>query len=395
MCLVRSTVEYDPSQRHDWCLSRKMDRTYEHVSGRLIQPLNPTLSVRAPEKPTSLFESSELMAFGATLLEQILPEDFRRSIPNAMRSGNFPYRFQGKGCFLCEHDTNGRPIDLQPENTCPKCDPPIALDISRASVFLSTVVLTCFTIHQSTEAMSSAACACVRDQCAGSILNGERCGPKQPAVWKYNLEFHFQNFHQLRDPRTWAMDITITDHEIKALKAIWDTRQNYPRPRNLQKTKKRLEISEMHSSRLAFRDLRSDGVNGTNSVRDLLDEPTRRSETHDEIRRVESDDESDSPAPPSLAPVDSIEPPPSSVAWDNVTMVAKSDRDSDDIDHRETTPEVSQDTGDEDVPAVLQGTPAPIEPHPQKRSRRAARLLNLGGCDVCGEDITDAEKTDK
>ncbi|KAJ7856949.1 hypothetical protein B0H14DRAFT_3135917 [Mycena olivaceomarginata] len=27
-----------------------MDRTYEHVSGRLIQPLNPTLSVRAPEK---------------------------------------------------------------------------------------------------------------------------------------------------------------------------------------------------------------------------------------------------------------------------------------------------------------------------------------------------------
>ncbi|KAJ7921862.1 hypothetical protein B0H13DRAFT_1604180, partial [Mycena leptocephala] len=96
MCLVRSTVEDDPSQRHDWCWSRKMDRTYENVPGRLIQPLNPTLSVRAPEKPTYLFESSKLMAFGATLLEQILPEDFRRSIPNAMRTGNFPYRFQGK-----------------------------------------------------------------------------------------------------------------------------------------------------------------------------------------------------------------------------------------------------------------------------------------------------------
>ncbi|KAJ7824027.1 hypothetical protein B0H13DRAFT_1919358 [Mycena leptocephala] len=93
MCLVRTTVEDDPTKQHDWCWSQHMDRSFVNIPGRLIQPLNPALSIRTPTKPTYLFQSSELMAFGATLLERLSSEDIRL-IPNATRTENFPYRFQ-------------------------------------------------------------------------------------------------------------------------------------------------------------------------------------------------------------------------------------------------------------------------------------------------------------
>jgi hypothetical protein len=36
MCLVRMTVEDDPTERHDWCWSQHMDRTFVNIPGRLI-----------------------------------------------------------------------------------------------------------------------------------------------------------------------------------------------------------------------------------------------------------------------------------------------------------------------------------------------------------------------
>jgi hypothetical protein len=72
-----------------------MDTTCTTVPGRLIQLLNPTLSVRIPEKPTYLFESSELRAYGASLLERFSAQDLRQNIPVVKRTDNFPYRFQG------------------------------------------------------------------------------------------------------------------------------------------------------------------------------------------------------------------------------------------------------------------------------------------------------------
>jgi hypothetical protein len=95
ICLVRTTVEDDPTKQHDWQWSQHMDRSFVNIPGRLIQPLNPTLSICTPTKPTYLFQSSELMAFGATLIERLSSEDLRL-IPNTTRTESFPYRFQGE-----------------------------------------------------------------------------------------------------------------------------------------------------------------------------------------------------------------------------------------------------------------------------------------------------------
>jgi hypothetical protein len=94
MTLVRTTVDIDPTEKHDWCWSQAMDRAFNDVPGRLVQPLNPTLSIRNPTKPTYLFESSELMAFGVTLLERLSPEDIKH-LPKTACTEGFPYRFQG------------------------------------------------------------------------------------------------------------------------------------------------------------------------------------------------------------------------------------------------------------------------------------------------------------
>jgi hypothetical protein len=101
MCWACTIVEDDPTERHDWRWSQRMDRTFVNIPGRLIQPLNTTLSIRTLTKPTYLFESAKLMTFGATLLEWLSPEDLRL-IPNATRTENFPYCFQGQ-FILCTH----------------------------------------------------------------------------------------------------------------------------------------------------------------------------------------------------------------------------------------------------------------------------------------------------
>jgi hypothetical protein len=53
------------------------------------------MSIRNPTKPTYLFESSELMAFGINLLERLLPEDLKY-LASMTRTDDFPYRIGGK-----------------------------------------------------------------------------------------------------------------------------------------------------------------------------------------------------------------------------------------------------------------------------------------------------------
>ncbi|KAK7037110.1 hypothetical protein R3P38DRAFT_2771124 [Favolaschia claudopus] len=128
MCLVRTTVEDDPTERYDWRWSRDMDNVFFDIPGRLVQPINPTVSVRG-SKPTYLFESPNLMVFASTLLERLKSADIKH-LPTTSRTKSFPYRIEGKACFLCEHDTNDRSVDLDPPNCCQKCNPPVALNVA-------------------------------------------------------------------------------------------------------------------------------------------------------------------------------------------------------------------------------------------------------------------------
>ncbi|KAF8145703.1 hypothetical protein K438DRAFT_1461495, partial [Mycena galopus ATCC 62051] len=98
-----------------------------------------------------------------------------------------------------------------------------------------------------------AECSSSSSPCSNVPVICALCGPKHPAVWKYNLEAHFRNVHHLTDSRKFPMTIMITDDEKTWMKEIWETRQKYPHPRNLKNKQNPLEISEAHSSRLALR----------------------------------------------------------------------------------------------------------------------------------------------
>ncbi|KAJ7743229.1 hypothetical protein DFH07DRAFT_750018, partial [Mycena maculata] len=213
MCLVRTPVEDDLSQQYDWKWSQKMDGTCMNVSGRLIHPLNPTLSVRNPGKPTYLFESSELLAYGATLLEQILPEDIRANHGQRVLE------------HCAAHILHNEPA-LSHKSTC--------------------LYKIRFQYAVAAQLIPGSPCSNVPVICI-------QCGPKKPAIWRYNLGAHFQKSHCLSDPRTWPMDVKIEDAEVDGLKVIWNERQKYTRPRQTRVPKNPLAISEQHSSRLAFR----------------------------------------------------------------------------------------------------------------------------------------------
>ncbi|KAF7338947.1 hypothetical protein MVEN_01970900 [Mycena venus] len=490
MCLVRTTVEDDPTKRHDWCWSQHMDRAFGNIPGRLVQPINPTLSIRTPTKPTYLFESSELMAFGATLLERLASEDLRH-IPNASRTENFPYCFQGKACFLCEHDTNGRSIDTEPQKICPKCTPSVPLDIAHGQRILEHCAA--HLLYDSSVNRQHELCGlCMRptpmcvfylrrangkpqidwdksmcqlkvsiryavaaestsaSPCSNVPVICTLCGPKRPAVWKYNLEAHFRNVHQLHNPQSWPMNVGITDDEKTGLKRIWDSRQNYPRPRNLKKKKNPLVVSEAHSSHLAFRNLQRRGIpenEGELATNSLLHQTETSTSTVDVERSV---------SPAAASDDDDDFPPPSLLLWRRKTARQRieSDDEMEDDYHQAVlrdTPnlgtaqadgsldEASEDTNGytesavavpqeivqasvrsaEDVTAhtpveahnslessLLPGEETPEEGRelpqtaeeptaPAKRTRRTAKLLNLGGCDACQMIITDAEKSDR
>jgi hypothetical protein len=94
LCLISATVENDPEQVHDWCWSFQMESLCENIPGRFAHPINPTISVRTPGKPTYLFESSFLVALSSSLHQDLLPQD-RKILPVVKRSDYFPYRNSG------------------------------------------------------------------------------------------------------------------------------------------------------------------------------------------------------------------------------------------------------------------------------------------------------------
>lgn len=66
--IVPTKVDDDPDLKHDWRWSGKRGSLHR-VSGRIVQPINPSLSTQEPGNPFYLFESSVLVAVGATIFE--------------------------------------------------------------------------------------------------------------------------------------------------------------------------------------------------------------------------------------------------------------------------------------------------------------------------------------
>ncbi|KAJ7206699.1 hypothetical protein C8J57DRAFT_1099583 [Mycena rebaudengoi] len=298
--LVRANVAEAQTKQHDWSWNREMEGRRLSSPGRLVFPLNPDLSTSTPGQPTYLFESSQLMVIAVSLHDRITPQD-RRNISGVEQSPYFPYRdecyvYQGEACFLCEDDVNERLIEPEGEAACTKCQPATHLDLGQGQRVLEHCAAhilhdpSCHRTHQpcglclrpypqsrfflrkGQGAGSSPQIDWTKSTCARKVnfqygpaatskakspssnvpIICAQCGPKAPAVWKYNLREHWLTFHSLAE-ETVPLAAGISTEEIKALKNIWKKRHNQPKHRDLGKNKEPLVISEKHSSRLAFR----------------------------------------------------------------------------------------------------------------------------------------------
>ncbi|KAH9028337.1 hypothetical protein EDB85DRAFT_2147919 [Lactarius pseudohatsudake] len=98
--LVPATLDDDPTQIHDWCWSLNMEASCDNIPGQNIHPINPSVSVQNPGKPTFLFESTFLVTLSCTLFQELRTQD-RKKLPVVKRSEHFPYRSSGQACFSC------------------------------------------------------------------------------------------------------------------------------------------------------------------------------------------------------------------------------------------------------------------------------------------------------
>ncbi len=88
--LIPATHEDDPALKNDWRSTSHLQPAFLTAPGRLVQPINPTLSTAAA-KPFFLFDSAVLVALADSLTARIRTGDIKR-IPTVPRTQHFPYR---------------------------------------------------------------------------------------------------------------------------------------------------------------------------------------------------------------------------------------------------------------------------------------------------------------
>ncbi|KAJ6623827.1 hypothetical protein B0H10DRAFT_2213199 [Mycena sp. CBHHK59/15] len=151
LSLIPAATEDDPDSKHDWRSSGVL-RDVLTTHGRLVLPVDPTLSTRVVGKPYYLFESSVLRAFGAQLLDEVTL-DLNKKIPKFTPTSSFPYReASGFACFVCEGDNQIDGLEETDSHSCLKCKPPHALNINKPQTVLmhmGTHILYDSTIHAS------------------------------------------------------------------------------------------------------------------------------------------------------------------------------------------------------------------------------------------------------
>ncbi|KAJ7635427.1 hypothetical protein B0H17DRAFT_1217291 [Mycena rosella] len=222
--LIAPNSDDGANGEYDWKWSFKFEHnSITNIPGRLIHPLNPTVSNRVPGEPTYLFSSEVLIAVAASIDSQ-LTGNYYDDIPKVQRSDTFPYRSAGKACFHIEHDLNngnergqfGR--DPGASFLCTKCFPPVPIKTSNYQRILE---------HNG----------------AHILFDKTILALDQPAA--HNLK-SLDNV-----PVVYQMGV---DERGGVLK-IWEKRQVYSIPRNMTKAKPKLvlPISDAHRALMVLR----------------------------------------------------------------------------------------------------------------------------------------------
>ncbi|RDB18817.1 hypothetical protein Hypma_014567 [Hypsizygus marmoreus] len=328
--LIPATVEDDPTQEHDWCWSLQMEAVCENIPGRLVHPVNPAISMRTPGKPTYLFESSFLVTLSASLHQELLPQDLR-SAPNVKQTEHYPYRWEGKACFVYtpENTLSSSDTGATDDLDCGICGPKCRLDRSSAQRVLEHVgahILYDQTLDKSQELCglclrpspmclmylkkgrgaaagfnadperstclkfikfncATAARSSATSPCSNVPLACPLCPANSPAVWRYNLSTHFRQHHKLA-PTHFPTSTQLSQSEKDGMKQKWDARFTARKTRNLKKHqgKNALLLSAAHSSHSALRTITEDDEEPmTEDDSDMeISEPDKLTDSEDE-----------------------------------------------------------------------------------------------------------------
>ncbi|KAJ7927902.1 hypothetical protein B0H13DRAFT_2552011 [Mycena leptocephala] len=275
--VVPATAEDDPTLKNDWVSGSRI-RTVLSSPGRLVLPIDPTISTRIAGKPCYLFESSVLRAFGAQLMD-LVTLHVNKTIPKFNPTEGFPYReSHGRACFVCEGNDDDDPnLFSSDPHVCGFCTPSFPLDTGHPQSIIAHIgahILHDPTIDRSTEPrglcgrpspMSSSGCpnltkrfsvgaaskSIANSPCSNAPLKCPGCSKKDPAVWRYNTKFHLMRHHPEVSLPKYAHLWELGTSELAGMKMIWNKRTER---KTVKKSKSTLTISAAHSSRLALVD---------------------------------------------------------------------------------------------------------------------------------------------
>ncbi|KAF8176492.1 hypothetical protein BJ912DRAFT_857405 [Pholiota molesta] len=289
---IPATGDDDPEAKHDWRWSFRRLSTFK-VPGILVQPINPDVCTRIPNKPYYLCESGSLLATGASLLERVATAG-NITIPEIKKSPEFPYcEASGKVCFLCENDEAERNVAVTDQ--CPMCDPPVALDRKKGQRVLEHMAAhilfdpkidrsilpcglclrpspACTFYLKKTKGAKTVQVDEQKSTCANFVsynyataevssnsspasnvpMRCPLCVSSAPAIWRYNLEHHIRIMHKAASPSAHEDLWKLGGEEIMKLKEVWEKRHKGKKVR-AGKGPTEFQVSEAHSSRMAGR----------------------------------------------------------------------------------------------------------------------------------------------
>lgn len=335
--LIPTTTEDDPDLKNDWRWSRQKGSSHK-IPGRLMEPLNPDLSMRTPLEPCYLFDSGSLSILGSLLLARLTREDMK-VIPQIERSLDFPYtEVNGKACFLCEDKK--KEMELLLKKPCPACTPPIdmpenapvVLEHVGAHILFDTNInqqqqpcglclrdsSQCeFYVKKKTGANANIQVQYKRSKCANLMtfsyghastssqsspcsnvpMPCKWCPSDAPAVWKYNMAVHVRSEHphvSIADNEAlWKL----THAELRDMRKKWSERHNVKATRcGKKKAIAPMVISTAHSSHLVLRS-EDAGEGDDEDVGEGDDESEPGSDTCNKTPEEEIDDDTEAGIP--------------------------------------------------------------------------------------------------
>lgn len=77
------------------------------------------------------------------------------------------------------------------------------------------------------------------------------CGDQEPAVWKYNLQYHLTTAHPTINHAPYVELYTLSPLETTEMKKLWDKGLQVPSKRPKKSKLSALIVSEAHRSQIA------------------------------------------------------------------------------------------------------------------------------------------------